>query len=153
MKWLFLLIAAPAAAQIFPAEVKDPATSDNLQFLYEQVQKAVNGGLSGSYIPTGAPFGGEVTGLYSNLTIPSLAASKLTGALPAISGAALTGVIVSTAAAQSISGAVVVTSSVTASTFFGDGSHLTGLSGMINKKAAFGTLTILGRMEVLNVLR
>ena len=152
MKWLLLLLAAPVAAQIFPAEVKDPATSDNLQFLYEQVQKAVNGGLSGSYIPTDAPFGGEVTGLYSNLIIPSLAASKLTGALPAISGAALTGVILSTAAAQSISGAVVVTSSVTASTFIGDGRYLTGLTGMIYKKAGFGTLTILGKMEVLNVL-
>ena len=152
MKWLLLILAAPVAAQIFPAEVKDPATSDNLQFLYEQVQKVSSGGLSGSYIPTGAVFAGDVGGTYTSLSIPSLAASKLTGALPAISGAALTGVILSTAAAQHISGSVVVGSSVTASHFIGDGSQLTGLTGMINKKAGFGTLTILGKMEVLNVL-
>lgn len=60
-----LLFVCPASAQVFPSVVDDKGTSDNLYYLYELVYKAINGGLSGTYITTTAGFSGDVTGPYN----------------------------------------------------------------------------------------
>ena len=89
------LIPLRVTAQIFPADVKDKAVNDNLYYLHQQILRVASGGLSGTYIPTGAEFGGDVSGIYNNLqvgdnshnhsdsTLTGLTSSKLIGTLPA----------------------------------------------------------------------
>jgi hypothetical protein len=133
-------------------------------------------------LSTGTVFAGDVTGTYQalvvgdnshahgNATITDLAASKLTGALPAIDGSALTGLTgdnlgnhtatellvahyaihTTTITANNIFVAsVTATGNVTAPAFIGDGSQLTGLVNY-SKTAVFDTITVNGRLRIYN---
>jgi hypothetical protein len=124
------LCAAPAGAQMFPAVIEDKPITDNMNYLYEQIVKVANGTLSGSYVPIGVSFGGDVTGgvsstvvgndshSHSDATITDLDAAKLTGILPAISGAALTDVAV-LAATQAFTGENTFSGPTSTTTFSG----------------------------------
>lgn len=146
-----LLLPCSVGAQVFPYEVKDPATNRNLYFLWENILR-LNGvtGTIGSYLPASAEFGGDVSGTYDNLvvidnshlhnmtslqgvlssstTVPtslidlSTVTTALAGKL-SLSGGTMTGGLLSTSWAN-------FTSSVTASAFYGDGSNLTGISSV-----------------------
>ena len=153
MRILLLLLLLPtyAGAQVFPYEVKDPATNRNLHFLWENVLKLKNiTGSGGSFILTSSEFGGDVSGTYNNLqvidnshlhnmtslqgvlssttTVPpalvdlSTVTAALAGKL-SLTGGTLTGGLTSTSWAN-------FASSVTASAFYGDGSNLTGISAV-----------------------
>lgn len=153
MRILLLLLLLPtyAGAQVFPYEVKDPATNRNLHFLWENVLKLKNiAGSGGSFILTSSEFGGDVSGTYNNLqvidnshlhnmtslqgvlssttTVPpalvdlSTVTAALAGKL-SLTGGTLTGGLTSTSWAN-------FASSVTASAFYGDGSNLTGISAV-----------------------
>jgi len=148
---LLLLLPTYAGAQVFPYEVKDPATNRNLHFLWENVLKLKNiTGSGGSFILTSSEFGGDVSGTYNNLqvidnshlhnmtslqgvlssttTVPpalvdlSTVTAALAGKL-SLTGGTLTGGLTSTSWAN-------FASSVTASAFYGDGSNLTGISAV-----------------------
>lgn len=135
-------------------------------------------------LSTSTVFAGDVTGTYQSLavgndshthgdaSITDLAASKLTGALPAIDGSALTGlnltgdnlgnhtatqllvahyaIHTTTITADNIFVAsVTATGNVTAPAFIGDGSQITGIktsniTGITDylKTAVFGTITV-----------
>ena len=69
---------------------------------------------------------GQLTGTVADARISTLTASKLTGALPAIDGASLTGV---TATGLSTTASLNTSGIITATTFSGDGSSLTGVGG------------------------
>jgi len=134
-------------------------------------------------LSTSTVFAGDVTGTYqalvvstdshlhSNATITSLAASKLTGALPAIDGSALTGLTgdnlgnhtatellvahyaihTTTITANNVYvSSLTATDDISAASFIGDGSQLTGLK-TYNKIASFGTITVNGTLRVYNV--
>lgn len=67
---VLLLLPCSALAQVFPYEVKDPATNRNLHFLWENVLKLKKvTGSSGSFILTSSEFGGDVSGTYDNLAV------------------------------------------------------------------------------------
>jgi len=135
-------------------------------------------------LSTSTVFSGDVTGTYldlvvgddshthGNATITDLAASKLTGALPAIDGSALTGlnltgdnlgnhtatelltahyaIHTTTLTANNIYVAsVTATGNITAPAFIGDGSQLTGLTDY-SKTAVFDTITVNGRLRIYN---
>jgi len=135
-------------------------------------------------LSTGTVFAGDVTGTYQALvvgddshahgdsTITSLSASKLTGALPAIDGSALTGlnltgdnlgnhtatellvahyaIHTTTITANDVYvDSLTATGNVSANSFIGDGSKLTGVK-MYNKTAVLGTITVRGLLNVLD---
>jgi len=94
---LLFALAIPCKAQIFPANVDDKGVKDNLYYLYEQIQRAINGGLSGAYIPIAAPFGGDVTGTYGATVVGNDShghtSSTVPGFLPT-AGGTMTGPLV-----------------------------------------------------------
>jgi hypothetical protein len=82
----------PAAAQMFPAKVEDKPINDNLYYLYEQILKVANLGLTGSYLPLTTAFAGDVTGTYTAMEVADNSHNH--------NPTTLTGVIVSTATIQ-----------------------------------------------------
>jgi len=148
---VLLLLPAYAGAQVFPYEVKDPATNRNLYFLWENILKLKNiTGTGGSFIFTSSEFGGDVSGTYDNLVVIDNShlhnMTSLQGVLSSTSPVPIALVDLSTVTTAldgklSLSGGTVTggltstswanfTSSVTASAFYGDGSNLTGISSV-----------------------
>lgn len=139
--------ASPAGAQVLlPNDVRDPELLQNFEYLYDQIQafktQVSSFALIGNITYQGNTFNGasQLVQLDGSIRLPAVDGSQLTN----LTGANVAGNIAGAAglnvlkAGDTMTGALTVTgTSVTASAFFGDGSHLTGLPGAVGEQPTY----------------
>ena len=152
-----LLCGSLFAQSELPAIINDKPISDNFDYIFEQILKLRADVVSpGSYLGPTTAFSGDVTGTYNTMavgndshshsdsTLTGLSASKLTGPLPAISGAALTDVVHTTATLEAVLAAVQAAISTAAYTTesYSNPAWITSLAGAKITGVLFSTAPI-----------